>query len=153
MGTELRAYRCFLRAHARVTRCVESDLIGEQQLTLAAYEVLDCLAAQRENGLRMTDLADAVLLSRSGVTRLVARLERLGLVRRRRTSSDGRGVRAQITEHGEQRLHEASPTHLGAVMRYFAAALGDGDVSALDQCCERLSAEGVPPPPGQRAQA
>lgn len=151
-GSELLAYRCFLRAHARVTRCLEGDLIAEHQLTLAAYEVLESLDEHSDGGMRMTELADAVLLSRSGVTRLVDRLEGLGLVDRVRVSSDGRGVRAQITERGRQRLYLASPTHLVGIARYFLSAMGEGGLEALASTCEDLASGGVPAPPGQRAQ-
>lgn len=147
------AYRCFLRAHARVTRCLESDLIAEQRLTLAAYDVLSALAEAPERRLRMTELADAVLLSRSGVTRLVDRLERLGLVSRVRVDSDGRGVLAVITDRGEDRLRIASATHLNGVARYFVSAAEGSELEALARTCERLADGGVPTPPGLRAQA
>lgn len=150
---ELSAYRCFLRAHARVTRCLESELIAEQRLTLPAYEVLDALAEAPERKLRMTELADAVLLSRSGVTRLVDRLERLGLVDRVRVDSDGRGVLAVITERGESRLRTAWPTYLGGIARYFLPVADGQDLERFAQTCERLADGGVPAPPGQRAQA
>ncbi|RKT83309.1 MarR family transcriptional regulator [Saccharopolyspora antimicrobica] len=149
---ELLAYRSFLRAHARVTRCLEGDLIAEQRLTLAAYDVLEALAEAPEHRLRMTELADVVLLSRSGVTRLVDRLERLGLVRRVRVDSDGRGVQAVITESGEDRLRTALATHRSGVARYFLSATA-GELEALVRTFERLADGGVPSPPGQRAQA
>lgn len=150
--SELLAYRSFLRAHARVTRCLEGDLIAEQRLTLAAYDVLEALTEAPEQRLRMTELADVVLLSRSGVTRLVDRLERLGLVRRVRVDSDGRGVQAVITERGEGRLQMAAATHRHGVARYFLDA-ADGELETLVRACERLADGGVPSPPGQRAQA
>lgn len=149
---ELLAYRSLLRAHARVTRCLEGDLIVEQRLTLAAYEVLASLDERADDGLRMTELADTVLLSRSGVTRLVDRLERLGFVDRVRASTDGRGVRAQITERGRQRLRRALPTYLNGVARYFLSALGGDGLEALAHSCQSLAGGGVPTPPGQRAQ-
>ena len=147
------AYRSFLRAHARVTRCLEGDLIAEQRLTLAAYDVLHALAEAPEQRLRMTELADAVLLSRSGVTRLVDRLEGLGLVSRVRVDSDGRGVRAVITTRGVERLRGASDTHLRGVARYFLSALDAGELAELARTCEQLADGGVPTPPGLRAQA
>ena len=131
---------------------MEGDLIAEHRLTLGAYEVLESLDEHVDGGLRMTELADAVLLSRSGVTRLVDRLERLGLVDRVRVNSDGRGVRAQITERGRQRLHRASSTHLDGIARYFLSAMGEGGLAALASTCEGLASGGVPAPPGQRAQ-
>lgn len=150
--SELSAYRSFLRAHARVTRCLESDLIAEQRLTLAAYDVLEALAETSEQRLRMTELADVVLLSRSGVTRLVDRLEKLGLVRRVRVDSDGRGVQAVITERGQDRVRMAAATHRNGVARYFLS-VADGELDTLVRTCERLADGGVPSPPGQRAQA
>lgn len=147
------AYRCFLRAHARVTRCLESDLIAEQRLTLAAYDVLSALAEAPDQRLRMTELADTVLLSRSGVTRLVDRLENLGLVRRVRVDSDGRGVLAVITERGKERQRVAADTHLNGIARYFLSMAEGAELAALARTCERLADGGVPAPPGLRAQA
>lgn len=126
---------------------------AEQKLTLPAYDVLDALAARKERGLRMTELADAVLLSRSGVTRLVDRMEQLGLVRRVRVRGDGRGVLARITDDGLERLRTASPTHLDGVVRYFATVVPDDDLQALARTCARLADGGVPAPPGHQAQA
>ncbi|WP_328795835.1 MarR family winged helix-turn-helix transcriptional regulator [Halosaccharopolyspora lacisalsi] len=149
---EMAAYRCFLRAHARVTRCLEGELLSEQHLSLAAYEVLEALERAPRRRLRMTELADAVLLSRSGVTRLVDRLQRLGLVRRSRVSSDGRGVLAVITGRGRSRLETASVSYLDGVARYFVSVAGD-DLEALARTCERLAAGGVPAPPSSGVQA
>ena len=147
------AYRAFLRAHARVTRCLEGDLIAQQRLTLAAYDVLRALAEAPERRLRMTELADAVLLSRSGVTRLVDRLERIGLVHRVRVDSDGRGVLAVISEAGEHRLRSAAGTQLAGVMQYVLSVTEPQELEQFARICEKLAADGVPAPPGQRAQA
>ena len=136
-----------------MTRCLEGDLIAEQRLTLPAYDVLAALVEAPEKRMRMTELADAVLLSRSGVTRLVDRLERLGLVSRVRVDSDGRGVLAVITDRGEYRLSKASTTHLSGVARYFVSVAGGSELEALARTCERLADGGVPTPPGHRAQA
>jgi DNA-binding MarR family transcriptional regulator len=91
-----------------------------------------------EHRLRMTELADAVLLSRSGVTRLVDRLERAGLVSRCPVANDGRGVAAQITDAGVARLRAASRTHLTGVARHFADRLDAEDLSALERITRRL---------------
>lgn len=155
--SELAAYRSFVRAHARVTRCLENDLIAEQQLSLPAYEVLAALHSAADQRLRMTELADAVLLSRSGVTRLVDRLERLGLVRRLRVDSDGRGVLAVITDRGVERMRSASTTHLRGVARYFVAvAHSAADSEGWEQfaaTCSKLADGEVPAPSGNGAQA
>jgi len=87
----------------------------------------------------MTELADAVLLSRSGVTRLVDRMEKSGLVSRCPVESDGRGVAAKLTEAGLSRLRVASRTHLSGVVRHFAARLSDDDLTALERISRRLA--------------
>lgn len=136
---QLDAWRSFLRAHATITRALEAELEAEQQLSLAAYDVLVQLAEAPGRRLRMTELADAVLLSRSGVTRLVDRMERSGLVSRCPVESDGRGVAAELTEAGLTRLRIASRTHLAGVVRHFAAHLGDDDLTALERISRRLA--------------
>jgi DNA-binding MarR family transcriptional regulator len=138
-GIQLAAWRSFLRAHATVTRALEAELVAEQDLSLASYDVLVQLAEAPERRLRMTELADAVLLSRSGVTRLVDRMERAGLVSRSRVASDGRGVAAQLTDAGLSRLRVASRTHLAGVVRHFVAVLDDDDLAALERITRRLS--------------
>ena len=135
---ELVAWRSFLRAHARITRALEAELIAERRLSLASYNVLVQLTEAPERRLRMTELADAVLLSRSGVTRVVDRLERAGLVSRLRVENDGRGVAAQLTAAGLNRLRVASRTHLDGVVRHFAVRLEAEDLAVLDRICRRL---------------
>ncbi|MEQ3551537.1 MarR family transcriptional regulator [Pseudonocardia nematodicida] len=135
---ELASWRSFLRAHAGVTRTLETELELEQQLSLAAYDVLVQLSEAPGHLLRMTELADAVLLSRSGVTRLVDRLERAGLVVRAKVVGDGRGVTAQLTEAGYERLRIAATTHLRGVRRHFADRLDDDDLTDLERICRKL---------------
>jgi DNA-binding MarR family transcriptional regulator len=136
---QLAAWRAFLRAHATITRELEAELVAEQRLSLAAYDVLVQLAEAPERRLRMTELADAVLLSRSGVTRLVDRLERAGLVTRCRVADDGRGVAARLTDAGFARLRTAAGTHLAGVHAHFAARLGAEDLAALERISRLLA--------------
>ena len=136
---QLSAWRSFLRAHATVIRVLESELVAEQDLSLAAYDVLVQLAEAPERRLRMTELADAVLLSRSGVTRLVDRMEGAGLVSRSRVESDGRGVAAQLTDAGLSRLRVASRTHLAGVLRHFVARLTEDDLAVLERISRRMA--------------
>lgn len=138
-AAETKAWRSFLRAHAKITRCLEEELLVEQGLSLAAYDVLVQLVEAPQRKLRMTELADAVLLSRSGVTRLVDRMERDGLVTRHRVDTDGRGVVAALTEHGLQRLRVASKTHLAGVVRHFVAMLDPSDLQEFGSICEQLA--------------
>lgn len=136
---QLAAWRAFLRAHAAITRELETELVAEQQLSLAAYDVLVQLAEAPARRLRMTELADAVLLSRSGVTRLVDRLERSGLVRRSPVAGDGRGVAAELTPAGLVRLRTASSTHLAGVSRHFVARLDPADLAAVERISRLLA--------------
>lgn len=142
---ELASWREFLRAHARLTRQMETDLVREQRLSLASYDVLVQLAEAPGRRLRMTDLAEALLLSRSGVTRLVARLERIGLVGRSRAAGDGRGVVAELTERGLDRLRTASVTHLAGIARHFAGRLTEVQLNRLKEICETLAGPPVSP--------
>ncbi len=135
---ELASWRAFLRAHAVITRALEVELVAEQALSLAAYDVLVQLVEAPQHQLRMTELADAVLLSRSGVTRLVDRLERTGLVSRCPVEHDGRGVAARITDAGFARLKQASRTHLAGVARHFADRLDADDLATLQRISRRL---------------
>jgi DNA-binding MarR family transcriptional regulator len=136
---QLASWRSFLRAHATLVRVLETELEAEQQLSLAAYDVLVQLAEAPDRRLRMTELADAVLLSRSGVTRLVDRLEKIGLVARCPVESDGRGVAARLTEAGLNRLRIASRTHLAGVVRHFVNRLDEEDLAALERISRRLA--------------
>ena len=120
---ELTAWRLFLRSHALVLRRLETDLMHEHHLPLASYDVLVQLVEAPEHRLRMTELADAVLLSRSGLTRLVDRLEREGLVERQACVEDARGLFAVLTDGGLLRLRQASPTHLRGIQDYAVGRL------------------------------
>ncbi|MBA3232995.1 MAG: MarR family transcriptional regulator [Propionibacteriales bacterium] len=134
----LHAWRRFLQAHAVVVRRLEADLMAEHQLPLASYDVLVQLVEAPERRLRMTELAGRVLLSRSGLTRLVDRLEQEGLVRREACGSDARGLFAVLTDEGLQRLRDASPTHLRGVATYAVGQLDEAQVSALCDICSTM---------------
>jgi DNA-binding MarR family transcriptional regulator len=135
---QLTAWRGFLQAHAVLVRRLEADLLAEHQLPLASYDVLVQLVESPERRLRMTELAQRVLISRSGLTRLVDRLEREGLVRREACDDDARGLFAVLTDNGFLRLRRASPTHLRGVASYAIDRLDDAQVAALAEICERL---------------
>jgi DNA-binding MarR family transcriptional regulator len=135
---QLSAWRSFLQAHAVLVRRLEADLLAEHQLPLASYDVLVQLVEAPERRLRMTELAQLVLISRSGLTRLVDRLEREGLVRREACDDDARGLFAVLTEAGYQRLRRATPTHLRGVANYAIDRLDDAQVEALAEICARM---------------
>jgi DNA-binding MarR family transcriptional regulator len=115
----LEVWRCFLRTHATITRQLDSDLTGAHRLTLSQYEVLLHLAEAPDRKMRMSELAKLVLLTRSGVTRLISGLEEDGLVERTSCAADARGAFARITPMGEAKLREASGTHLKGVQELY----------------------------------
>src|ERR671919_2107592 len=116
---ELGAWRGLLRVHAGMTKTLDAELMREHRLPLTSYEVLLYLADSESGRMRMSELADSVLLSRSGLTRLVDRLKRQGLLRRERCESDARGLFAEITPEGRRVFAAARKTHLDGVRRVF----------------------------------
>lgn len=135
---ELAAWRGFLRVQSTLLRELSAELEHSHGLTLSAYEVLLFLEAAPRNQLRMSELATSVLLSPSGVTRLVDRLVAEGLVTKRRCAEDRRGSWATITDAGMTRLQEARRTHLAGVRRAFLGPLAEGDQAALAAIWARI---------------
>jgi DNA-binding MarR family transcriptional regulator len=115
----LDAWRGFVHAHARLTRRLDEELQAAHRLSLAEYDALLQLANAPGRRLRMSVLADRVLLSRSGITRLVDRLVAAGMVERTTCTTDARGAEASLTADGLDRLRSASATHLDGVGRLF----------------------------------
>ena len=122
---EMAAWAGFLRTHSNVVRELDDELTRTHGLPLSSYDVLVQLVAADDGRLRLSQLADAVLLSRSGLSRLVARLVRQGLLERQECDSDARGAYAVITELGRARLAEARETHRTGVRRRFLDRLSD----------------------------
>jgi DNA-binding MarR family transcriptional regulator len=135
---ELAAWRGLLRVHAALVRELDAELEARHGLPLSSYDVLVNLAEAPDQRMRMCDLADAVLLSRSGLSRLVDRLEREGLIRRASCPSDARGAFAVLTERGRGRLREARPTHLDGVRRRFLSRFDEQELARLGACWERV---------------
>jgi len=126
-----------LRAHATLMRRLESDLERETGLALADFDVLAQLA-NAGGELRMTELADRALISRSGMTRRVARLVDEGLVRRAKATADARGVVVTLTDAGVARLTETAPVHLRGVSELFVAQLDEQELSALKSALDKV---------------
>lgn len=147
-SAELTTWRTFLRAHATVTRRLEHELLTEHDLPLASYDVLVQLSEAPDRRLRMTELADRVLLSRSGLTRLADRLERDGLIVRQACPSDARGTLAVLTDAGLERLREAWPTHLRGVAEHVTGRLLPHEVEQLGALLAKLVDPGEPGPCG-----
>jgi DNA-binding MarR family transcriptional regulator len=136
--TELAAWRGLLEVHARVTHALDAQMRTEHGLPVSSYEVLMFLADAPAHRLRMSEIADRVLLSRSGLTRLVDRLEQLGLVSRCGVETDGRGAYAQLTEAGLDQARTARRTHLEGVRTFFLDHLNADDHEALAAIWDRL---------------
>jgi DNA-binding MarR family transcriptional regulator len=131
------AWVSLLRAHATLIRRLEADLQRETGLALADFDVLAQLA--RAGGkLRMTELATRALISRSGMTRRVARLVDEGLVRRADADADGRGVVVALTDAGVARLAETAPTHARGISKLFVAQLDDQELAMLEQALGKV---------------
>jgi len=122
-GVELGAWRGLLRVHSALVRELDAELLAAHDLPLSSYDVLIYLRDAPGRRLRMAELADSVLLSRSGVTRLVDRLEREGLLTRETCPVDARGAFAKLTPAGEAKLAEARATHLAGVRALFLQRL------------------------------
>ncbi|WP_328794747.1 MarR family winged helix-turn-helix transcriptional regulator [Herbidospora solisilvae] len=128
---QIEVWRTMQRAQMRITRSIESDLLESHDLAMASYDVLLQLSEAPYKRLRMNDLADRVLLSRSGLTRLIDRLQRDGLVERQACPSDARGLYAVLTDKGTALLDEATPTYLRGVRAQFVERLSGAE---LGQC-------------------
>jgi DNA-binding MarR family transcriptional regulator len=141
---QLAAWIAFLQAHALTVENLARELREHEDLPLAWYDVLVQLHHAPDGRLRMQELADAVLLSKSGVTRLVDRMERAGLVERARCTDDRRGTFAGLTAAGRQRLRETAPTHLRGIAEHFASQLDDEEAAVLERLLLRIAAANRP---------
>jgi DNA-binding MarR family transcriptional regulator len=135
--TGLEAWRSLLQAHATLVRRLEVDLAQETGLALADFDVLAQLA-NAGGELRMTELAARALISRSGMTRRVARLVDEGLVRRANAGADRRGVVVALTDAGVARLTETAPVHLRGVSELFVAQLDEKELALLKSALDKV---------------
>ena len=144
-------WRAFLEAHARLARRLDEELRVEHGLSLAEYDALLHLARVPGRRLRMNQLADRVLLSRSGITRLIDRLVAGGLVSRAHCSSDARGAEAVLTDAGYRRLRTASRTHLRGVNEHFLAVIDPEDLDAIGRALSTVARRACGEGPLERA--
>jgi DNA-binding MarR family transcriptional regulator len=133
----LEAWRSLLRAHATLMRRLDTDLERETGLALADFDVLAQLA-EAHGELRMTELADRALISRSGMSRRVARLADEGLLRRDKAGTDARGVVVALTEAGIARLAETAPVHARGISTLFVAQLDDQELALLERALNKV---------------
>ena len=135
---QLAAWRTFLKAHARVIDRIDHDLTIAKRMPLSWYDVLIELYEAPEHRLRMHELAERIVLSRSGLTRLVDRLEAEGFLRRDRCGTDRRGAYAVITEQGIAALRHTWPIYAQGISQYFAHWLTEEEAQLFESALERI---------------
>ena len=133
------AWRSLLLAFSRVNHRLEADLREAQGINLGWYEVMLQLAGSPTGTLRMSDVADGMILSRSATTRLVDRLERDGLVERSACGDDGRGTEVSLTGRGRDVFIEAGRLHLQGIEQYFGAHLDTDELHRITAALERVA--------------
>jgi DNA-binding MarR family transcriptional regulator len=127
----LKAWRLFITSHAKLIQQIDADLQAAGQISLSWYDVLIELYEAPEKRLRMTELAERVVLSRSGLTRLVDRLEERGFLRREADPQDRRGFYVYITEAGVKAMRAAWPIYAHGIQAHFAEFLSAEEAAIL----------------------
>jgi DNA-binding MarR family transcriptional regulator len=138
----LGAWVNLLRSHAAVTRELSAQLVADHGLSINDFEALLHLSRAEESALRRVDLSERLLLTASGVTRLLDGLERAGYVAKRNCDSDARVTYAVLTDAGRQKLEEASCSHVRAIRELFEERLEAADIGTLGELLGRLPAAG-----------
>jgi len=136
------AWVALLRAHASAMRRFNGELMSAHELTLNDYEVLLRLAQEPERMMRRVDLAKSVLLTPSGITRLLEGLERCGYVERASCSSDARVTYALLTDEGYEKLRQASSTHVEGIRSHFAGRFSVEELETLGSLLCQLPLDG-----------
>jgi DNA-binding MarR family transcriptional regulator len=140
---QLEGWVSFLRAHAAITRELSAQLQREHDLTLNDYEVLLHLSHADDGRMRRVDLAQQVVLTASGITRLLEGLERAGYVRKESCSSDARVSYAALTDEGREKLGAAAETHLRGIDELFVSRYSGSELTALAELLGRLPVTGA----------
>jgi DNA-binding MarR family transcriptional regulator len=142
---ETSAWGAILQVHARLVPELDADLRRAAGLPLAWYDVLLELVGAADTRLRMSDLGERVVLSRTRVSRLVAEMETSGLVQRDANPDDRRSAFVSITDTGRRRYREAAPTYLGGIAERFAGGLADDELEAIAAALQKVLAPAVEP--------
>jgi DNA-binding MarR family transcriptional regulator len=143
-GIELEAWINFLRAHAAVTRQFNAELLATQDLTINDFDVLAQLSRAPEQALKRVDLAERVLLTPSGITRLLKGLEEAGYVSNRPCAEDARVTYAVLTPKGKRKLEQARKTHVASVRALFSERFEKDELETLASLLERLPQRDIP---------
>jgi DNA-binding MarR family transcriptional regulator len=141
---ELEAWLNFLRAHAAVTRQFNAELLATHGLTINDFDVLATLSRAPEQALKRVDLAESVLLTPSGITRLLKGLEEAGWVSNRPCAEDARVTYAVLTPEGTKKLEEARTTHVASVRALFSERFEKNELQTLASLLERLPLRETP---------
>jgi len=136
---QMEAWLAFLKAHARIVALLDRELIAEHGLSLAEYEVLAFLSRAPERRMRMSDLAENVLVSPGALTRRVDGLEQKGLVTRTRHSGDSRVVHATLTDAGAETLRALTPTHVTGIRQHFADLLSPEELKQIGEALWKVA--------------
>jgi DNA-binding MarR family transcriptional regulator len=137
---KLQAWRLMLTVHAELVEALSQEMAEESGgLPVTWYEVL-LLLYEAKGRLRMHELADSLLLSRSATTRFVDRMVEAGLVARKTVADDGRGVAVALTEEGRRVFAEAAPRHLAGIRRRFHAHVGEQEAAVMVEALQRVLA-------------
>jgi DNA-binding MarR family transcriptional regulator len=140
----MEAFASLLRSHSALTRVMNAQLVSEHGLTINDYEVMLLLARAPDRQLRRVDLAESVLLTASGITRLLDGLERAGYVTKAQCETDGRVTYAVLTDEGLDKLREAGQTHVAGIREVFEGRFTDEELQTLASLLSRLPADGEP---------
>mgnify|MGYP000698830384 CR=1 FL=1 len=135
---ELAIWRYFVKTHALIIEQIELDLANQKRVPLTTYDVLIALYEAPEQRLRLGELVHKTVLSKSGLSRLVDRLAREGLLRKEKSHEDGRGAYAVLTDDGERELRKAWPIYAKGIKNYFAAPLSIDQRNSLQQALYSL---------------
>lgn len=139
---QLETWITFIRSHSAITRELSAQLQREHGLTLNDYEVLLVLSHSEDGMMRRVDLAETILLTASGITRLLEGLERSGFVCKQTCDSDARVSYAKLTEDGRQKLSDASLTHLRGIDELFLGRYSGSELATLAELLSRLPLTG-----------
>jgi DNA-binding MarR family transcriptional regulator len=133
-----------VRAYSHATRLLNAQLTADHGLTISDYEVLLRLSRAPDRRMRRVDLAGQVLLTASGITRLLDGLERAGYVERGACDSDRRVVYAVLTDAGLAKLRDASGTHVAQIEEYFSSRYDDAELTELAELLARIDGDESP---------
>ena len=137
----MQAFVSFVRAHSSVVRGLDRELVADHGLTINDYEVLLRLARAPDRMMRRVDLAQQVLLTPSGITRLLDGLQRCGFVEKAACDTDARVVYAKLTDAGREKLRQATDDHVSSIRELFGERFTDDELRTLSEFLDRLPPE------------